>query len=114
MAKEKEKSWLSTISELIVPVVKNTLETSVKSFVHRGQDILYQTQKGLLERLIVALLAFCGTVIAMLSIGILLIQYLGISPGWAFFIVGLLLLCCSYLLNLHFTKTRRYNFEVKQ
>lgn len=96
-----------------MPAIKSTLETSVKSFIHRGQDILYETQKRLLERLVTALMFFTGIVILLLSTGLLLIEYFGISLGWAFLIVGALLLLCSYLLNLHFGKHKQYDFEVK-
>lgn len=113
MAKEKRSGWASAIHDFVIPSIKDTLTNSVHTFVHRTQDILYKTQERLLEKLIIALLFFCGIVILLLSVGFLMIEYLRLSFGWSFFIVGLLLLLVAALLNIHFAKHKKYTFEVK-
>ena len=87
-----------------MPSVKKALEGGVKTVVTKAQEVVYHTQTKLLENLLMALFLLTGTIITMVSIGFLLIDYVHWRRGQAFLLVGIVVLLLGFMMRMIFNR----------
>ncbi|NOZ81283.1 MAG: hypothetical protein GXP63_06450 [DPANN group archaeon] len=108
---EKDNSFLNTLKGIVSSsIVKNMKERS-EDLVHHAQEIAYQTAENMMEKLFSAVLFGAGVLFIMIAITLLVVQYLDLTLGWSFLLMGLLLLVISLLFKGHIRQKRYYRFK---
>ncbi|MFH1590683.1 MAG: hypothetical protein ABIC95_02035 [archaeon] len=113
MATQKDKDsggFSSSVLDFIKTGVFDLVRDSSKKLVHTAQRVIYQTQEKIVQQLIAALLFFLGMVFVLIAVVRLLSQYVGLSDGWSFLIVGLLILIIALTQRKKYSDDRYYKF----
>lgn len=105
---KKEANMLNAIKKIfssqLVPVVKSGL----KNIVKKAQDIVYQTEKKIIENLLAAIILITGFIFMVVGVAFFINDYFGLSTYWGFLIIGLLLMVIAYIFKMHINKTKFY------
>lgn len=112
MAKKKSDGAHSEIGETIKDSVKSVFSGSVLSLIkdtvvssiEKLRDVLENAQKRALESVYIAGLTLYSVIFLTLAIVFLLSEYAGLTLGWSFFVIGLLLLCVALYMKATMTK----------
>jgi len=95
MATKKDSTFFDTVKEVVSSSIVKNLKDHTKDFVQRGQEIVYQTTENVMERLFSTLIFSIGTIMVIVAVALLIYENLGLSLGWSFLIMGLILLAIA-------------------
>jgi len=108
---KKEGNTLNAIKKIfssqLVPVVKE----GFKSLLKKAQDIIYQTEKKIIENVLAAIILITGFIFMIVGIAFFINEYFDLSPYWGFLLMGLLLMVIAYIFKIHIDKTKYYKME---
>jgi len=108
-----KESILSVLESSLVDKMKDGAKGLLEELIHRIQDIAYQTEKKMIEKLIAALMMIVGVIFIILAITYFLTDFLRLQKYWSFLIVGLALIVIAFLLKIGTEKTKYYSFGGK-
>lgn len=115
MPKKTKKSGKkhSIIKDTIAEFVTSTALESVKSFVEsladRTHDFFMQLEKKIVQGLYASVVMICGLIFLLISLAFLLSEYLKLSKGWSFLILGLILIIIA-LVSMNMIKKQEVKF----
>lgn len=93
---EKVKSFFL---DIFLKNVVSTIKGQFDYFLGKIQGKLYQTEKGIIERLIAATILLIGFIFLFLSLAYYLIEVQNISKSLSFLIVGIILIIISVIMK---------------
>ncbi len=94
--KKEEKSWFKgDLASKLIDVITIGFKTGIEKL----QERIYETEQKMLKIFFSAMLMMAGVFFVSVAIILLIAQYLKISLGWSFLIIGLVLLIASLQLK---------------
>lgn len=111
MPTKKESTFFDTVKEVVSSSIVKNLKDHTKDFVQRGQEIIYQTTENVMERLFSTMLFSIGSILVIVAVALLIYENLGLSLGWSFLIMGLILLVISLLFKERIRRKKYYQFK---
>lgn len=111
MPTKKESTFFDTVKEVVSSSIVKNLKDHTKDFVQRGQEIIYQTTENVMERLFSTMLFSVGSILVIVAVALLIYENLGLSLGWSFLIMGLILLVISLLFKERIRRKKYYQFK---
>ena len=108
---EKIKDSIKSVLEsTLVAQLKEGAKFLVEELVHKGQDIVYQTEKKIVDSLVAAVILLVGIVMIILAVTFFLTDFFRLERYWSFLIVGLVLIIAAILFKKRIEKTKYYSF----
>ena len=101
MAK-KEIDW----KEILLKGVTTGLATGVKAIAKKTQDAARNAQKKVMQLLFASVFFALGAIFLCIALVFLVNEYLNLSRGWSFLVMGLLLIITGLILKSRFNKTK--------
>lgn len=98
------------ISSLVVDKLKEGARSLIEEFIHKAQDIIYQTEKRVIDNFSAAVLALAGFILIVLAFAYFMIDFFKIQRYWVFITAGLILIIVSLIIMKRVEKTKYYNF----
>lgn len=102
-----KKQIMAIISSNISPILKAGFQGIVK----KVQDVIYHTQKRVMENFLMVLLLFAGFVFISVSAVFFINSYFELDAYWGFLIMGLLLVMTAFIFRWHIKKTRYFRLD---
>jgi len=103
-------SLKETLSSLVIDKIKERARELIEEFVHKAQDIFYQTQKSMMDNFSATVMALAGFLMIVMALAYFMIDYLKLQKYWSFLAAGAVLLIVSLILRKRIEKTKYYNF----
>lgn len=94
---DKVKSFLS---DIFMKNVVSTLKDQFDFYLGKVQNRVYETEKGVIKRLMAAGFLLVGFIFISLSVVYYLIEVLFLQKTFSFFIVGILLILISLIMKI--------------
>jgi len=116
MAKKEEKSanWIDslkeTLSSLVIDKLKERARELAEEFVHETQDIIYQTQKNVMDHFSATLMELAGFILIVMAFCYFLMDYFGVQRYWSFLVAGAILIIVSMVVKKKVEKMKYYKF----
>ena len=100
-----------TFSSLIADKLKEGARALAEELIHKAQDIIYQTEKRVIDSFSAAVLALAGFILIVLAFAYFMIDFLKIQRYWIFLIAGLILIIVSLIIMKSVERTKYYDFR---
>ena len=102
--KTKKEDSFGKVKSFILDIVLKNVVTTIKSqfdyYLGKVQNKIYETEKGIIERLIAAVFLLTGFIFLFLSLAYYLIEIQSLPKTFSFLIVGLILILISLIMKL--------------
>jgi len=113
-AKEKPSNWVDTLKEtlstFLIDQVKSRARELIEEFVHKAQDIIYQTEKHVIDNFSAAILALAGFILVVVAFAYFMMDFFKMQKYWGFLMAGLILIIVSLIIKKTVEKTKYYDF----
>ena len=113
-AKEKPSNWVDTLKEtlstFLIDKVKERARELIEEFVHKAQDIIYQTEKHAIDNFSAAILALAGFILVVVAFAYFMMDFFKMQKYWGFLMAGLILIIVSLIIKKRVEKTKYYDF----
>ena len=111
MAKKEEKEGVlkSFLESALVEKIKEGGKVLIEEVLHKGQDIVYQTERKIIDNMIVAVVLLVGVIMLVLSIIFFMVEVLELPKYASLLILGLILIIGALIFKRKIDKTKYYN-----
>lgn len=111
MAKKEEKEGVlkSFLESALVEKIKEGGKVLIEEVLHKGQDIVYQTERKIIDNMIVAVVLLVGIIMIVLSIVFFMVEVLELPKYASFLVLGLILIIGALIFKRKIEKTKYYN-----
>ncbi len=104
---QKEESLIGTIKELFSSSIAGMIKNTIKDSVEKAQYKIYETEQKVMKNVIVSLIFFVGVIMLVISSVFMVKDYLKLSFGFSFLMIGMLILIIALLLKVSLLKENR-------
>ena len=106
---EKEGALKGFLESALVEKIKEGGKFLVDEVVHHAQDIVYQTERKLIDNMIVAVVLLVGIIMLVLAAVFFMTDFLGLQRYAVLLILGLVLVIGALIFKRKIEKTKYYN-----
>lgn len=106
---EKEGSLKSFLESELVEKLKEGGKALIEEVIHKGQDIVYQTERKIIDNMIVAVVLLVGIIMIVLALAFFLVEVLQLTKYASLLIIGLVLIIGALIFKRKIDKTKYYN-----
>ena len=96
---KKESAFLAAVKEFGTGFLLGTLKSIYENFLETLQGYAYKTQKRIIDVFSIFFIFISGTVLLIIAAVFLLNEYLSLSFGWAFLVLGFIMLMVALLMK---------------
>ena len=104
--KVEKKDWKAELMEGLKSGVVSGVIQYIKNFTNRVQDIVYRTQKKVIQIFYASALFIAGVIFLSIAVVLLISEYLQLSKGWSFLILGLVLIILAMFVKMNVERTK--------
>jgi hypothetical protein len=106
---EKEGGLRGFLESAFVEKIKEGGKFLVDEVIHHAQDIVYQTERKIIDNMIVAVVLLVGIIMLVLAVVFFMMEVLGLPKYASLLILGLVLIIGALLFKRKIDKTKYYN-----
>ena len=107
--KETKKDWKTELVEGLKSKALSGIVEYAKGLIKKAQDAVYYTQRKVIQLFYASALFIAGIIFLSIAIVLLISDYLKLSKGWSFLILGLVLIILAMFVKISAEKSKYYN-----
>jgi len=103
---KEEGGIVSALKDFSTGFLLGALKNTYTEFIETLQGYAYKTQERILEIFSLFIVMLCGLIFLLIGLVFLINEYVKLSWGWSFLIMGITLILISYLLKIQIIKKK--------